>query len=683
MKQILILLFTLLLYWNLSAQNYSFDFNSSGRRVCLVSSEINSGNNEVKILFLDSFNNATEPIFVYRRALGTTTWMSVATSLPAGTAQWIDNNVNAGEIWEYQVKRQNTWNYNNQNYDAVGYTMGILAHDNTNYKGQMILLVSNDIPYNLALKYTRLKKEFTADGWFVNELIVPRATNWNSGNEVVGIKNQITTIYNNAPTNDKPKALFILGHVPLPRSGSLNIVSPDDHVENRGARGCDAYYADIDGVFSDIATYNPGGLATPLAINLPGDFKWDQDFFPSDVEMAFGRIDFADITDISTPEMTMIENYLDRLSNYKNVAAGFEMGEKSAFFLGYDNSNDASFRSLLNISKPNLVFQNFSGPIHNQWVQNNGPFKIYMQNSTVPAISDWQNYGMNATIYSSDQSHWGFGDVPQTWGDYSRIRAVLGVNSKCLIAFTTTMGMNIFHQACSGKPLGVAMKEIMNHNQTNQYLEKPPQDYDTENWWNRTHFAFYGDPTLNLYQIKPPSNFTINESNGQASLQWTASSDVNVIGYHIYESTTEFGKFERITSNPVTTNSYIIPNYVAEKWYMVKSVKMIDSGCGKFLHSSIGLSIEDNLTLGTSNQNNIAYAKVYPNPSNNKFNITSQQIIASFIVYNVQGSQIELNKNVSQHDFIIDCNARTNGIYFLKIKTIDGAIQTIKLIKSN
>ena len=683
MKQILILLLTLFLNWNLFAQNYSFDFNSSGRRVCLVSSEINSGNNEVKILFLDSFNNATEPIFVYRRALGSSTWTSVANSLPAGTAQWIDNNVNPGEIWEYQVKRQNTWNYTNQNYDAVGYTMGILAHDNTNYKGQMILLVSNDIPNNLAIKYTRLKKEFTADGWFVNELIVPRATNWDSGIDVVGIKNQITTIYNNAPTNDKPKALFILGHVPLPRSGSLDIVSPDDHVENRGARGCDAYYADIDGLFTDIATYNPGGLATPLAVNLPGDFKWDQDFFPSNIEMAFGRIDFADITDISTPEMTMIENYLDRLSKYKNVATGFEMGEKSAFFLGYDNSNDASFRSLLNISKPNLVFQNISGPIHNQWVQNNGPFKIYMQNITVPAISDWQTYGMNATVYTSDQSYWGFGDVPQTLGEYSRIRALLGIDSKCLIAFTTTMGMNIFHQACSGKPLGVAMKEIMNHNQTNQYLEKPPQDYDTENWWNRTHFAFYGDPTLNLYQIKPPSNFTINESNGQASLQWTASSDVNVIGYHIYESTTEFGKFERITNNPITTNSYIIPNYVPGKWYMVKSVKMIESGCGKFLHSSIGLSIEDNLTLGTSNQNNIAYAKVYPNPSNNKFNITSPEMIASFVVYNAQGSQIELNKNLNQRDFIIDCSAWSNGIYFMNIKTIDGKIETIKLLKSN
>lgn len=683
MKQILILLFPLFFNWDLSAQNYSFDYNNSGQRVCLVSSEVNTANNEVKILFLDYLNNATNPIFIYRRALGTTNWTAVASALPAGSLQWIDNNVNPGEIWEYQVKRQNTWNYDNQVYDAVGYTMGVVANDNTNYKGQMILLVSNDITTTLSLKYARLKKEITADGWFVNELIVPRAANWDSSNEVVTIKNKIVAIYNNTPANDKPKALFILGHVPLPRSGSQDIISPDDHIENRGARGCDAYYADIDGVFTDNATYNPGGLATPLAINLPGDFKWDQDFFASDIVIAFGRIDFADITDISTPEITMIENYLDRLSNYRNVDNGFNMGEKSAFFSGYDNSNDGSFRSLLNISKPNLVYQNFSGPIHNQWVQNNGPFKIYMQNITVPAISDWQNYGMNATVYTSDQSHWGFGDVPQTWGEYSRIRAVLGVNSKCLIAFTTTMGMNIFHQACSGKPLGVAMKEIMNHNQTNQYLEKPPQEYDTENWWNRTHFAFYGDPTLNLYQILPPTNLSLYESNGEPLLEWTASIDVNVIGYHIYESNTELGKFQRITSNPITTNSYVIPSYVPGKWYMVKSVKMIESGCGKFLHSSIGLSIEGNLAVGLSNQNDIAHVEIYPNPSSNKFNITSPHIITSFEVSSIQGSKIECNKNLSQKDFTIDCSAWSNGIYFMNIKTMDGKIENIKLIKSN
>jgi hypothetical protein len=308
MKKLIATSIILLHVVHLSAQNFSFNFNTSGKRVCLISSVVNSTNNEVKILFLDSLSNASEPLFVYRRPFGTISWTNVASSLPAGTGHWIDNNVLPGQIWEYQVKRFDTWNYGGLDHSATGYTIGSLLSDNTNYKGQMILLVADDIPAALAVKYTRLKKEITADGWFINELIVPKANSWDSGNEVVTIKNQLISVYNSAPIADKPKLLFILGHVPLPRSGSTSVIAPDDHSENKGARGSDAYYADIDGTYTDTATYNPGGLATTLAVNLPGDFKWDQDFFPSDVEFSFGRVDFADLSDVSLGELQMIEN---------------------------------------------------------------------------------------------------------------------------------------------------------------------------------------------------------------------------------------------------------------------------------------------------------------------------------------------------------------------------------------
>jgi hypothetical protein len=296
----LLILFLIVLQATATAQNYTFDFTTSGRRVCLVAAAINSTGNTVRIQLLDSLANTTEPLDIYRRLYGTTVWTKVATALPPGTGHWTDNNVAVGERWEYQVKRKNTWNFESVNYDATGYTMGCLQSDNTNYKGQLLLVVANDVPVNLTAKYNRLKKELTADGWLINEVIVPRANSWNSGNEVVTIKNQIKAVYNNAPANDKPKLLFMLGHVPLPRAGATNVTAPDEHDENKGARGCDAYYADMDGVFTDITTYNPGGLHTPLAINLPADSKWDQDFFPSDIEMGFGRVDFAGITELAT-----------------------------------------------------------------------------------------------------------------------------------------------------------------------------------------------------------------------------------------------------------------------------------------------------------------------------------------------------------------------------------------------
>lgn len=663
------------------SQNYSFDFNSTGRRVCLTSAEVNASFSTVKIIFHDSLANNSEPIYVNRRLLGTNSWTNVATALPAGTGHWLDVNVSPGQVWEYQVRRQNTWNFQAQNYDAIGYTIGALLPDNSVYKGQMILLVADDIPANLSTKYERLKKELTADGWLVNELIVAKANGWDSGSDVVTVKNLVTGIYSNAPVNDKPKVLFILGHVPMPRSGSSLVTAPDAHDQNKGARGCDAFYADIDGVFTDTATYNPGGLSSPLAINLPGDFKWDQDFFPSEIEMAFGRVDFEYITEISASEMEMMESYLDRLSAYKNVETGSKMGEKSGFNFGYNNSNDGSYRSLFNISNPDSVFQNFSGTNHNQWVQSNGPFKIYMQNVQTPSIADWQNFGMDATVFSSDQSYWGFNDVPQPNGVYSRIRALLGLETKCLVTLWTTMGINIFHQACTGEALGLSMKTIMNHNSSNQYLEKAPQQYDTEEWWNRTHFSFLGDPTLNLYQVAPPSNLSISNANGQALLSWNASPDLDVIGYHIYQSSSASGKFNRISNSLVTSTNFILPTYQFGAWYMVKAIKKISSGCGQFLQPSLGIQVLGDVPLSTEEVEKTLQINYFPNPIDLELNIVSSTGIQKVEIYSSVGQLFLRQEGNSKTNLKLDMSAYQSGAYWIQVYSVGDDRRVLNVIK--
>ena len=680
MKKIIYAILFLVIINAVYAQNFSFNFAATGRRVCLVSSKVAANNSSVKIIFHDSLSNTSEPLFVNKRLLGTNSWNNAASNITPGTGHWIDTNVSAGEVWEYQVKRNNTWSFASINYSAVGYTLGALLTDNSVYKGQMILLVAQDIPTNLATKYFRLKKELTNDGWFVNELIVPKATSWDSGNQVVTIKTQIQNIYNAAPTTDKPKVLFILGHVPMPRSGSANVVAPDDHSQNAGARGCDGYYADMDGVYTDTATFNPGGLTTPLAINQPNDFKWDQDYFPSNLEMAFGRVDFADITDVTTSELGLIENYLDRLSNYRNVNTGFDMGDKSAFNLGYNNSNDASYRTLLNVSKPENVYQKTDASNHNQWVQNNGPFKVYMQNVLVPSISDWQTYGMNATVYSSDQSYWGFGDVPQPSGVFSRIRALLGVDTKCLVALWTTTSIGLFHQACNGQSIGQALLHTMNHNTTNQHLEKPQQQYDTEAWWNRTHFEIWGDPTISLYQVKPVNNLTLTNVSGNPALQWTPSSDTAVLGYHIYESNTELGVYQRISSAPITASNFTIPNYNPNHWYMVKAIKIVESGCGKMLQSSIGKSIQADVNLSSAEFQTAKSWMVYPNPVKDQLQIRSKNKLQKIRIYN-NLNQLVVNIQPETTDCLIDCSNWQSGLYFIEIIDELQKRDTIKIVK--
>lgn len=576
---------------SLTAQNFNFSFWGSGQRVCLTDATIDISIPLATIHFRESQQNTTQAVSVYRRPMNGngSAWLQVATNLPPGTSSWTDLNVETGDVWEYQVRRSTATS------DAIGYTMAAINYDQSNYRGQMILLLAENIRTAMPEKLEELKRDLTGEGWYVNELIVPRAFGWNSHDTVLTIKNQISEIYYNAPTDDKPKLLFILGHVPMPRSG-LNGQAPDDHIQNAGARGADTFYADINGVFTDTETYNPGGLATPLAINLPGDFKWDQEFIPSELEMAFGRVDFFDLTSVTESEAFLTERYLDRLHKYRHIYPGWNMGAKSAFYLGYNNSNDGSYRSLVPLSGYDSVYQNQVGSLHPQWVENNGPFAVYMQNQFQPSVSEWNTYGMNATLFSSDQSYWGFGDVPEA-NQYSRIRALLALDTKCLVSVWTTMAINIFHQSGIGDPAGLACKQIMDHNLINQKLEKPEQPYDTPAFWNRMHFAFHGDPSIRFYQVYPPSAPQITTNGQQISIQWQASPDSRVAGYHIYKSNTEFGIYNRITSYAITVPEFIDPGYQTGDWYMIRAIVFQKTGSGVFINPSQGIFIQGTITL--------------------------------------------------------------------------------------
>jgi len=76
-------------------------------------------------------------------------------------------------------------------------------------------------------KIFQLKKELTRDGWFVNELTVaPGDSDFNDGAVVLNVKSEINDIYNASSDDDKPKVLFILGQIPLPRSGK-GLQAPD------------------------------------------------------------------------------------------------------------------------------------------------------------------------------------------------------------------------------------------------------------------------------------------------------------------------------------------------------------------------------------------------------------------------------------------------------------------------
>ena len=648
--------------------NFNYNFNTTGQRVCLVSANVTENPAIVVINLHDNNQNTTQNYTIKRRPINgqNTDWIVVASNIPATTTSWTDTNVTLGSAYEYQISR------NTGSQTATGYVTACIRYDQSDYKGRMILVIDNSFQTSLSSEIAQLKKDLIFEGWFVEELYVNRATTWETEPEIITIKNQITTIYNNAPANDKPKHLFLLGHIPVPRSGQ-GAFAPDGHDENKGARGADCYYADIDVVFTDVATYNPGTIDSK-AINLLNDLKWDQDFIPSDLEMAFGRVDFANIGGSSQTELQLLQSYLNRLHNYRIVATGFDMEHKTAFHFGYDNSNDGSYRSLIPLSGINNVYQHTDNSIFPQWVQQTGPYQVFMQNVQIPQPSEWDQYGMNATIFSSDQSYWGYWDDAQTNLYAGHIRNLLSKPTKCLGILYTTSAVNLFHQTGMGETMGWSIKRIMDHNQTNNLYQKPEQDYDTWEFWGRTHLQYHGDPTLRLNQVIPPTNIEVGLNNGHL-ITWNASTDSNIIGYHVYRSYIENGPFTRLTSAPITDLSFTDGDLTTmTRYYLVKAIKLEITGSGTYLNPSIGIMATNALSSASFSENSV---QVFPNPAQNEINISSTETLISSELYDVKGQKIAtFNPNNT-----INISNLSQGIYFLKIYNNEGFRVVKKIVK--
>jgi hypothetical protein len=87
--------------------------------------------------------------------------------------------------------------------------------------------------------------------------------------------------------------------------------------------------------------------------------------------------------------------------------------------------------------------------------------------------------------------------------------------------------------------------------------------------------------------------------------------------------------------------------------------------------------------------NNFSLGTIYPNPFNPSTNIpftVSEGSEISIVIYNIQGREIEkiVNeyKNPGYYNFIWNSNSISSGVYFVKMKSINGIkVKKILLLK--
>ena len=559
----------------------------------------------------DAEANATS-LSVARRLPGATSW-TVLADLTVTETNYADATALPGTLYEYRVKRvvpqPQPVRADSEQFGTVSSAYNLPLFEN---RGRVIVVVDGTLATALAAELAQLRTDLAGDGWTVvyresaRQTVGIDATGSGAARfaEVNALKQLIRSDYDASPANTR--AVFLIGRLPIPFSG---VIVPDGHdadhavIDNHeGAWAADGYYADMDGVWTDTVKNWTLTPAIPRRHNVPGDGKFDQDVFPSALELEIGRVDFADMTDVPSgvSEVELMRHYLERDHLFRLNAGRFQ---------------DVPRRAL--IEDQFGVYQGFDTvlqqPIYEPFAASGWRNGIAWFGRADTNLLRWENeIYFNKYLFA-----YGCGG-----GSYDGASGVAYnsnlANNDCFAVFTMLLGSyfgewsypNSFLRAplagtagsmgltCewAGRPhfyhMQMALGETVGHG-TRLSQNNVDGNYDPVGEKPGVHMSLMGDPTLRLHSVSPVSAVTASYV-GQTrtvNLAWTNSPDGAVLGYHVFRSANPSGPFTRITSSPIPSATTTDTSPLAGKTnhYFVRAVKREVSASGSYFNMSTGI----------------------------------------------------------------------------------------------
>ncbi len=508
---------------------------------------------------------------VARRPSSSAAWTILA-SLPGTASSYLDANVANFNSYEYQITSSTTLAYHGTGYINAGINAPL-----QDSLGKVILLVDTTYAEELAPELARLQQDLRGDGWQILRHDVART------DSVTAVKSIIKADYDADPTH--VRSVFIFGHVAVPYSGNFN---PDGHPDHQGAWPADAYYGDMNGVWTDTSV-NTSAASRAANRNVPGDGKFDQIDLPSDVELEVGRVDLANMTCFSNKtfsrnERDLLRQYLNKDHNFRHRlftlqrrgAVCDNFGERDGeAFAASGWRNFAPFFGAANTVK--IAGGSFFNTLASQdylWSYGTGGGSYY----TCAGVGGSDDFALTdvKTVFTMFLGSY-FGD----WDNESNfLRAPLGSTSYCLTASWSGRPHWFYHHMALGQTIGYSTKLSQNNRNGGDYQN---QNFGT----HRVHIALMGDPTLRMFPVIPPSNLTAATVGSATVLSWAPSTDSNLQGYHVYRAASPAGPFTRLTSAPTLLSAFT-DAAPGDYTYMVRAIKLEQSGSGTFYNPSQG-----------------------------------------------------------------------------------------------
>lgn len=526
---------------------------------------------------------------VRRRMTTETNWVTLAPAIRALEFTDASPELEVGRTYEYQVGRQSL---------LVGLDAAPIED-----RGRVILLVDQTLAGRLGRALEQFGANLVGDGWTVIRHEVPRQEDevWSRPGaqpryieNLERTKSRILAEY--AADPGRTRAVILIGHVTVPYSG---ISFEDGHLDHNGAWPADAYYGDMDGVWSDHVMNSGTNIAHPVLRNLPGDGKLDPYEFglyisgpgsagSNGVELAVGRIDFANLPAFAPKtELDLLRQYFEKNHRYRHGGMRFaRLAAVGAYFWStyheqsavlYQNAAWLGSR-LTGLRGDSVTDANVFGvgePC--QWAFQGG----YGAPSTLHNSPDANRAQGIRSVTSADLAR--PGSEPRAaflvmkgsyFGDWNFLpnafmRALLATPDHGLMACWTRDLVWRFEATAVGDTIGSALP------------------LSTRNRPSTRTTYLLGDPTLRLDVLPPPTALEARRRGGTVTLDWSSPGPAETRHYVYRSDQGPLGPFRRITSAAVSGRSYRDDAAPAGRpWYQVRALARVVTGSGSYTNLS-------------------------------------------------------------------------------------------------
>ena len=610
---------------------------------------------------------------VYRRALGSKNWGVALITLASTVTSYEDLDITVSTIYEYSiVKLTNTVDPLSSNGDPIegyGYVSAAIEKPAIHSNGIMWVLIANNINDSMPADIETLKTDLAADGWNVYSEII------NETALVSDVKAFIESKRNTIGCD----AVYLLGHLPVPYSGvycqdDIYKYPPDGHNETDpnshcGAWIADVYYGTTSGTWTD--TDSTTLAKRPENDNLLGDGKFDNHRIPGEVGIAVGRVDFYNMPQFTKSEVELTRQYLNKAHDFKIAQTQVvKQGIVEDNFAGQaEGFSSAAIRDFTAIAGENGIVR---GDLF-QTTRTDDYLMAYVCGAGFYVSCNGVGYTDSFTVNNAAVFNHIFGSF---FGDFdiknNFMRASLA---------TEKLGLTCIW---SGRPKWVTHTLALGENYADATLRSQNNwlDYDGNYYQNGAHMALLGDPSLRHDMLYPPSNVKLgaNGTNNAVDVSWTATTETDIAGYHVYRSHKPSGGFVLLNTVPVSISTFTDDSpYDGTNHYMVRAAKETATGSGSYMNLSLGVSEEINglegLKAGVT-QATLSNVKVYPTLVENFVVIEKDNKSAyRYRIQNNIGSVLlagSTSGNISQ----LDLSALPSGMYYLIVDS-----KTYKLIK--